>query len=147
MLICHFTPTTRRKWFRKKKAPRRGRSCALARAQAPPGAGSSQTFTKRTIRLAVAGGKDFQLEITAVDGPKSIGRTAGNALRIEDESVSRLHCSLALRGNGDIVVSDLGSANGTSVNRNPLGTTDARQLSVGDVITLGEVDLTVAAIE
>ena len=117
------------------------------RAQAAPGAGSKQGPKSRTIRLTLAGGKECRLEIAVNDGPKAIGRTAGNALRIDDESVSRLHCSLALRSSGEIVVSDLGSANGTSVNRQPLGTTDACPLSVGDVITVGDIDLTVAAIE
>ena len=118
-----------------------------ARAQTAPGAGSKQGPATRTIRLTLAGGKECQLEITVNEGSKSIGRTVGNALRIDDQSVSRLHCSLALRSSGEIVVSDLGSANGTSVNRQPLGPTDARQLSVGDVITVGDVDLTVVAID
>ena len=118
-----------------------------AGAQTAPGAGSKPGPANRTIRLSLAGGKDYQLQITASDGPRSIGRTAGNALRIDDDSVSRLHCSLALRSAGEIVVSDLGSANGTSVNRQRLGATEARQLSVGDVITVGDIELTVAAIE
>ena len=116
-------------------------------AHPAPGAGSRQGPAAKTIRLTRVGAKDCRLELKVNEGPKSIGRTAGNALRIDDESVSRLHCSLALRGNGEIVVADLGSANGTSVNRQPLGSTDARQLGVGDVITVGDVDLTVAAIE
>ena len=117
-----------------------------AGAQSAPGAGSKLGPATRSIRLAL-GGKDCRLDLSVGAGPKSIGRTAGNDLRIDDESVSRLHCSLALRSTGEIVVSDVGSANGTSVNRQPLGASDARQLNVGDVITVGDVDLTVAAID
>ena len=118
-----------------------------ALSQAAPEAGSKPGPASKTIRISLPGAKDCQLELKVSEGPKSIGRTAGNALRIDHESVSRLHCSLSLRSSGEIVVSDLGSANGTSVNRQPLGATEARTLSVGDVITVGDVDLTVAAID
>ena len=118
-----------------------------APAQPAPGPGSKQGPAAKTVRVSLPDGKDCQLELKISEGPKSIGRTAGNALRIDHESVSRVHCSVSLRSSGEIVVSDLGSANGTSVNRQPLGSTEARSLSVGDVITVGDVDLTVAAID
>ena len=118
-----------------------------ALAQAAPGAGSRQGPAAKTVRLKLPDGKDCQLELKISEGPKSIGRTAGNALRIDHDSVSRVHCSVSLRSSGEVVVSDLSSANGTSVNRQPLGATEARPLSVGDVITVGDVDLAVAAID
>ena len=78
--------------------------------------------------------------------PVYIGRAAGTAVRIDGSSISRLHCSLALRGNGEIVISDLGSSNGTYVNERVLGANEARPVKVGDVIGVGDIRLTISEI-
>jgi hypothetical protein len=102
---------------------------------------------RRTVHLTVIGAGDHLLNLGLDEAPRSIGRAAGNAIRIDDESVSRLHCSIALRTTGEIVVSDLGSANGTSVNGRPLASNEARAVAAGDVIAVGDVKITVTGVE
>jgi hypothetical protein len=103
--------------------------------------------TKRTLHLKIKNAGDHILNLTLNEAPKSIGRAAGSAIRIDDESVSRLHCSIALRSTGEIVVADLGSANGTSVNGRALGATEARAVADGDAIGVGDVQMTITGIE
>ena len=77
-----------------------------------------------------------------------IGRAAGNAVRIDDPSVSRLHCSLSARsgGGGAVVIADVGSINGTYVNERLMGRDEACSLSTGDVVGIGDFRLTVSEI-
>ncbi len=63
-----------------------------------------------------------------------IGR-AGEGLLLADQSLSRHHCELRLGASG-LVVRDLGSSNGTTVNGRPL-TTEV-PVTAGDVVGLGE---------
>jgi septum formation topological specificity factor MinE len=91
-------------------------------------------------------GRSYRLAVESKGSPSCIGRAAGNALRIDDASISRIHCSLALRESGELVVADLGSANGTFVNQALLGSNEARPVEEGDVIRLGDVTLTVSKI-
>ena len=72
-----------------------------------------------------------------------MGRAAGVALRLDDESVSRHHCSLALRRNGELVIADLGSANGTQINGMSITSGSAVLLSSGDVIRIGDLEVVV----
>ncbi|HKG21172.1 MAG TPA: FhaA domain-containing protein [Blastocatellia bacterium] len=100
----------------------------------------------RTITLEDGGGHAYSLNLSAEGAPAYIGRASGSAVRIDDPSISRLHCSIALRSNGEIVISDLGSSNGTSTNSNRVGENEARALSKGDIIGVGDVQLKVAQI-
>lgn len=100
----------------------------------------------RSITLVSAGGVSYQAELRATGSPAYIGRVAGNAVRIDDASVSRLHCSLSLRSGGVVVIADLGSANGTYVNDQILGRDEARTLKPGDVVGVGDLKLTVSEI-
>lgn len=69
----------------------------------------------------------------------TIGRSADNALVIDDPLVSRHHARLAYEL-GELVVYDLGSTNGTSVN----GYRIMRQaLKAGDVVQIGDTRLQV----
>ena len=67
-------------------------------------------------------------------------------VQLDHASVSRLHCSLALKPGGQVVVADLGSANGTSVNGQLLAATEARPVNQGDVIGVGDLRLTLTEI-
>lgn len=100
----------------------------------------------RTIRLKASDGRSFTFELRPEGAPAYIGRAAGNAVRIDDPSISRMHCSIALRTSGDIVISDLGSSNGTSTNGKPLASHEARPLNLDDAVLVGDVKLTVAEI-
>ena len=92
-------------------------------------------------------GRTFTVELRAEAAPAYIGRAAGNAIRIEDENVSRLHCSLSYRTGQGVVIADVGSANGTYVNEQLLGRDEARLLKPGDNIAVGDCKLTVSGIE
>lgn len=62
-----------------------------------------------------------------------IGRQVDCQIRIPSDSVSRRHCELQRTGDA-VVARDLGSANGTYVNRKPIREVE---LHAGDVIVVG----------
>ncbi|MBM3751389.1 MAG: FHA domain-containing protein [Acidimicrobiia bacterium] len=71
---------------------------------------------------------------------KTIGRGAQADFIFDAPLVSRLHCRLTADVSGQLVMEDLGSTNGTSVN----GTPTARAvLRAGDVLGVGRVTFTV----
>ncbi len=65
--------------------------------------------------LAIDTGPQAGTRLALVDEFR-IGRSADCALILDDDYVSGDHASLARRANGDWVVTDLGSTNGTFVN-------------------------------
>lgn len=65
--------------------------------------------------LAIDTGSQAGTRLALVDEFR-IGRSAECALILDDDYVSGDHASLARRANGDWVVTDLGSTNGTFVN-------------------------------
>jgi hypothetical protein len=93
---------------------------------------------------SAADGRSYRVELKFESAPAYIGRAAGNAVRLDDPSVSRLHCSLSLRSTGTVVIADVGSANGTYVNEKLLGSDEACPLNLGDVVGVGDFKLTVS---
>ncbi|NMM98882.1 FHA domain-containing protein [Bifidobacterium olomucense] len=73
------------------------------------------------------------------DATGLIGRDPACLIQINDVLVSRRHCSLEATGNG-ILLTDLNSANGTYVNGRRVAKI---WLEEGDVVTVGNTDLTV----
>src|SRR5436305_3982488 len=65
--------------------------------------------------------------------PVTIGREEGNLLRLNDERVSRFHAKIQF-DNGEIILTDLESTNGTRVNGNVVA---IRRLRAGDRIGVG----------
>src|SRR5215467_3529571 len=65
--------------------------------------------------------------------PVTIGREEGNLLRLNDERVSRFHAKVQF-DNGEIILTDLESTNGTRVNGNAV---QIRRLRPGDRIGVG----------
>ncbi|NLI78560.1 MAG: FHA domain-containing protein [Candidatus Riflebacteria bacterium] len=88
------------------------------------------------LTLTEAGGK--RLEITEL--PYLVGRTPECALVLESPRVSRKHARFE-RGEGGLVVVDLGSSNGTFVNGTRL--TGPTPLRTGDRVQFGDVVYTV----
>ena len=71
---------------------------------------------------------------------RTIGRGAGADFVFEAPLVSRVHCRLTADPSAQLVMEDLGSTNGTSVN----GTPTARAvLRPADVVSIGRVAFTV----
>lgn len=93
-------------------------------------------------------GRSFPaIDLDSTLSPKSVGRSSGLPLRIDDPSVSRIHASLAVRANGEIVVSDLGSANGTAVNGRSLGRGETTVIKAGDSVRFGDIELRLVSVE
>ncbi len=84
------------------------------------------------LRLVQPDGTERRIE---VDGrPLSLGRAPDNDLVVEDGRVSRHHARLQARA-GSLVLTDLGSTNGTRVNGTPISEV---ALGVGDRIGIGD---------
>lgn len=75
--------------------------------------------------------------------PVTIGREEGNLLRLNDERVSRFHAKVQ-QEDGDIIITDLESTNGTRVNGSPI---QIRRIRPGDQIGLGRSTLLFGTLE
>jgi signal transduction histidine kinase len=86
------------------------------------------------VSLFVIQGADQGKRFEFVAGPVGLGRDSSNTIRLHDTEVSRRHAELRQERDGFRIV-DLGSANGTYVNSQPV---DATLLSAGDRVQLGQ---------
>lgn len=75
-----------------------------------------------------------------VMGPIIVGRAPGADILVPDDVVSRRHARFSLMG-GDLMVEDLGSANGTRVNGEPV--TQVQRCVEGDLVRIGSVEIKV----
>ena len=73
-------------------------------------------------------------------GKVAVGRVPQAQVFLDDESVSRRHAEIA-RGAAGFLVVDLGSANGTHLNGEPLAPNEPAPLQSGDSIQFGVVEL------
>ena len=71
---------------------------------------------------------------------RTIGRGAQADFIFEAPLVSRIHCRLTADQTGQLVMEDLGSTNGTSVNGRPTARAGLRSL---DTLTVGRLTFTV----
>jgi predicted component of type VI protein secretion system len=86
-----------------------------------------------TVTFQVLDGVDRGRVFKNLVPPVTIGREEGNALRLNDERVSRFHAKVQL-DNSDVILTDLESTNGTRVNGHVV---QIRRLRPGDRIHLG----------
>lgn len=86
-----------------------------------------------TVTFQVLEGVDKGRMFHDLPIPVTIGREEGNVLRLNDERVSRFHAKVQ-RDNGDVILTDLDSTNGTKVNGNVV---QIRRLRAGDRICVG----------
>jgi pSer/pThr/pTyr-binding forkhead associated (FHA) protein len=75
--------------------------------------------------------------------PVTIGREEGNGLRLNDERVSRFHAKVQVE-DGDIILTDLDSTNGTRVNGTAI---QIRRLRAGDQVSIGRTMLLFGTME
>lgn len=68
----------------------------------------------------------------------TIGRSVDNVLEIPDPNMSRRHCVIEQRGNGEVIITDCNSSNGTKVNDDPV---ISQELHSGDEITVGSTSI------
>jgi hypothetical protein len=88
-------------------------------------------------RLVVQPGSPTAWEIKLKAGTNSFGRSPANDFGLDDPSVSGSHCQIVVE-NGNAVIRDLGSTNGTYVNRAPV---KEAVLQPGQTIHLGNLEL------
>ncbi len=91
-----------------------------------------------------------KLLVSLPDGPVThelseseitVGRISDNMIEIVDASVSSHHASLSLAEDGDYVLTDLGSTNGTELNGKEIAEGEAHKLQAGDKIRFGNIDV------
>jgi hypothetical protein len=70
-----------------------------------------------------------------------VGKLSSSHLRLDDESVSRMHAVIEVTGPGDISIIDLGSTKGTFVNGQKV---NKAKLQSGDQIVVGDTRIEVA---
>jgi predicted component of type VI protein secretion system len=87
----------------------------------------------RTVTFLVLEGVDKGRVFRDLNVPVTIGREEGNVLRLNDERVSRYHAKIQAE-DGDIILTDLDSTNGTRVNG---ATIQIRRLRPGDQLLIG----------
>jgi len=94
-------------------------------------------------KLLVNPGSPTAWEIQLKPGTNSLGRGVANDFKIEDPSVSGLHCQIVIGASG-ATIKDLGSTNGTYVNRAPV---QEATLQAGQTVHLGGVQMVFQAEE
>lgn len=72
--------------------------------------------------------------------PRTIGRAAGADFIVDAALVSRVHCRLTVRPDGELEVKDLQSTNGTFVNGERI---DTARVAPGDRLQVGRVAIIV----
>lgn len=87
----------------------------------------------RTVTFLVLEGVDKGRVYRDLPIPVTIGREEGNGLRLNDERVSRFHAKVQTE-DGDVILTDLDSTNGTRVNGTAI---QIRRLRAGDQVSIG----------
>src|SRR2546425_2300320 len=87
----------------------------------------------KNITLQVLDGIDKGRVSRELPIPVTIGREEGNGLRLNDERVSRFHAKVQTE-DGDVILTDLDSTNGTRVNGTAI---QIRRLRTGDQVSIG----------
>lgn len=90
-----------------------------------------------TVSFQVIDGVDKGRAYEDLGTPVTIGREEGNVIRLNDERVSRFHAKIQ-EDHGHVVLTDLDSTNGSSVNGEPV---QLRILKAGDQVTMGRTKL------
>ena len=97
----------------------------------------------RTVTFLVLEGVDKGRVYRDLPIPVTIGREEGNGLRLNDERVSRFHAKVQTE-DGDVILTDLDSTNGTRVNGTAI---QIRRLRPGDQVSIGRSMLLFGTIE
>lgn len=95
--------------------------------------------TDETTILATNLGSPQELQVTEKAASWLIGRNATCAITIADRSVSRCHAVIGYYPSRDFYIADVGSSNGTWVNRRRLVQLERHLLQDGDLIQLGSL--------
>ena len=126
------------------------REAAIHVSNAPAAAAAPEPEVHAlSVRLRYdAGGKEVSKEVEFAPGVRiSVGRTKENGIVIDDQSVSKVHASMLLNAQGNLVVADTGSTNGTFVNGSRIPYGKAVSLEAGSDLMFGLVKIAVEFLE
>ncbi len=99
-----------------------------------PGIDASGKRYQLLMRAGPEVGEAHELTLSLI----SLGRSTGNNIVINNENISRYHCTLTWSDDRRVyAVEDLGTANGTFINEQPIA--EPRELQPGDILSLGGV--------
>jgi hypothetical protein len=101
-----------------------------ASGQTPPPGSAALLVVKR--------GPNAGSELALDKAITSVGRHPDSDIFLDDVTVSRRHAEFQVKENNDVQVVDVGSLNGTYVNREPV---DSATLADGDEVQLGKFRL------
>lgn len=96
-----------------------------------------------TITFQVIDGVDKGLVFNELNTPITVGREEGNSVRLNDERISRFHAKIQ-HDQGDMILTDLDSTNGTRVNGQLI---HVHRLRHGDCVHLGRSVLLFGSLE
>jgi len=113
-----------------------------APAEAPQATGRAKGGTVEVVLQIEDGSRTLRARVASGAGPVGIGRNSGNALIIDDSTVSNFHAALTISANGDLLLADRASSNGTYVNGVALETGGRIIIRDGDRLKFGDVEAT-----
>ncbi|HMP16216.1 MAG TPA: FHA domain-containing protein [Gemmatales bacterium] len=97
----------------------------------------------QTVTFHVIDGVDKGLVFSELTTPITVGREEGNSVRLNDERISRFHAKIQF-DQGDMILTDLDSTNGTRVNGQLI---HVHRLRHGDCVHLGRSVLLFGSLE
>jgi hypothetical protein len=71
----------------------------------------------------------------------SVGRAKDSNLYIDNPTVSKVHSAMVMNREGNLLVADTGSTNGTYINGVRMKYGEAKQIEDGDVVSFGDVEV------
>jgi putative peptidoglycan lipid II flippase len=104
------------------------------------------THTETIVKANVAAqngnqAEEFELRFEPGNKRLRIGRDSQNELFLERADISRFHASIMLRPDGRLLIADLGSRNGTSINGQTLENGQAYEINDNDLLKFGETEV------
>ncbi|HET6610807.1 MAG TPA: AgmX/PglI C-terminal domain-containing protein [Kofleriaceae bacterium] len=96
---------------------------------------------KIPLTFRIFKGNTFVREEVLTQAVIKVGKLSSSHLRLDDESVSRMHAVIEVSGPDDISIIDLGSTKGTVVNGQKV---NKAKLQDGDLIALGDLRIELA---
>ncbi len=92
--------------------------------------------SKIPLTFRIYKGEQFLREETLAQPVIKVGKLSSSHLRLDDDSVSRMHAVIEVSGPGSISIIDLGSTKGTQVNGQKV---NKANLQDGDLVVLGDI--------
>jgi len=122
-----------------------GQAALPAASAAAPAASSGKTcvLILRAVDRQLYG--DLRAQLGGAESRVGVGRSQDNALCLHDVTVSSFHAAFTLAPNGNLLLTDLGSSNGTFVNDVRLSEGDKTIVRDGDKLRFGDIEMKLSA--